>query len=85
MIHSDANDHNVLVGALPAEPRQITGLIDFGDMHLGLTVAEVAIGATYALLGKQDPLAAAASVISRRRQPPRFRTDRPQREAPPHR
>ncbi len=55
VIHSDANDYNVLVNGIEAEPRQVTSVIDFGDMHLGLTVAEVAIGATYALLGSPDP------------------------------
>ena len=38
-------------------------VIDFGDMHHGLTVAELAIAAAYALLGKRDPLAAAAAVV----------------------
>lgn len=63
VIHSDANDYNVLVNAVDAEPREVRSVIDFGDMHLGLTVAEVAIGATYALLGRKDPLEAAALVV----------------------
>ena len=63
VIHSDANDHNVLVGDPRADPREIVGVIDFGDMHMGLTVAEPAIAAAYSLLGKSDPLAAAAAVI----------------------
>ena len=64
VIHSDANDHNVLVGDPREEPREVVSVIDLGDMHLGLTVAELAIAAAYALLGKPDPLAAAAEVVS---------------------
>jgi 4-aminobutyrate aminotransferase-like enzyme/Ser/Thr protein kinase RdoA (MazF antagonist) len=62
VIHGDANDYNVLAGDPLRRPRPVS-VIDFGDMHLGLTVAEVAIAATYALLGKPDPLAAAADVV----------------------
>ena len=39
-------------------------MIDFGDMHRGLTVAEPAIAAAYAILGELDPLAAAAAVVA---------------------
>ena len=64
VIHGDANDHNVLLGAPRAHPREVTGLLDFGDMHHGLLVAEPAVAAAYALLGQDDPLAAAAAVVS---------------------
>jgi 4-aminobutyrate aminotransferase-like enzyme/Ser/Thr protein kinase RdoA (MazF antagonist) len=63
VIHGDANDHNVLVGSPRAYPRAVTGLLDFGDMHRGLVVAEPAVGAAYALLGEADPLSAAAAVV----------------------
>src|SRR6202011_1867690 len=36
---------------------------DFGDMHHTFTAAEVAIGAAYAMLGKEEPLQAAAAVV----------------------
>ena len=45
-------------------PRVVSGLLDFGDMHEGLLVAEPAIAAAYALLGEEDPLAAMAAVLS---------------------
>ncbi len=64
VIHGDANDHNVLVGTPHAHPREVTGLLDFGDMHHGLLVAEPAVAAAYALLGQDDPLAAAAAVVA---------------------
>jgi len=63
VIHGDANDHNVIVGDPRVRPRPVTGLLDFGDMHHGLLVAEPAIAAAYALLGEEDPLAAMAAVI----------------------
>jgi 4-aminobutyrate aminotransferase-like enzyme/Ser/Thr protein kinase RdoA (MazF antagonist) len=63
VIHGDANDHNVIVGAGRDDPRPVTGLLDFGDMHHGLLVAEPAVAAAYALLGQEDPLAAAAAVV----------------------
>jgi 4-aminobutyrate aminotransferase-like enzyme/Ser/Thr protein kinase RdoA (MazF antagonist) len=64
VIHGDANDHNVLVAPPRARPRPVTGLLDFGDMHHGLLVAEPAVAAAYALLGQDDPLAAAAAVVA---------------------
>jgi len=64
VIHGDANDHNVLVGSPRADPRPVTGLLDFGDLHLGLLVAEPAVAAAYALLGQEDPLTAAAALVS---------------------
>ncbi len=63
VIHGDANDHNVLVKGANVSPREVVSVVDFGDMHLGLTVAEVAVAATYALLGRKDKLAAAALVV----------------------
>ena len=64
VIYGDANDHNVLVGAPWPQPRKIAGVIDFGDMHHGLTVSEAAIAAAYAILGKEDVLAAATAIVA---------------------
>ncbi|HXM92189.1 MAG TPA: phosphotransferase, partial [Candidatus Dormibacteraeota bacterium] len=64
VIYGDANDHNVLVSDLWPLPRKAVSVIDFGDMHYGITVSEVAIAAAYAMLGKKDVLGAAASVIA---------------------
>jgi len=62
VIYGDANDHNVLVTEPWPQPRRIAGVIDFGDMHHGITVSELAIAAAYAILSKTDVLAAAAAV-----------------------
>jgi 4-aminobutyrate aminotransferase-like enzyme/Ser/Thr protein kinase RdoA (MazF antagonist) len=64
IIYGDANDYNVLVSDPWPLPRKAMSVIDFGDMHYGITVAEVAIAAAYAVLGKKDVLRAAASVVA---------------------
>ncbi len=64
VIYGDANDYNVLVRWEAGEARASVGLIDFGDMHEGITVAEPAVAAAYALLGEDDPLWPAASIVA---------------------
>src|SRR5216684_772048 len=63
VIYGDANDYNVLVSDPWPQPRTIAGVIDFGDVHHGLTVSEPAIAAAYAILGKENPLQAAAAIV----------------------
>ena len=63
VIHADANDHNVLVGADAATGRRaITGIIDFGDLIRSATVCELAIASAYAMLDKQYPIETAAAI-----------------------
>jgi 4-aminobutyrate aminotransferase-like enzyme/Ser/Thr protein kinase RdoA (MazF antagonist) len=64
VIYGDANDHNVLVSDPWPQPRKIAGVIDFGDLHHGITASEAAIAAAYAVLGKEDPLTAASAVVA---------------------
>jgi 4-aminobutyrate aminotransferase-like enzyme/Ser/Thr protein kinase RdoA (MazF antagonist) len=64
VIHSDANDYNVLVGGAEPGGRRVVGLIDFSDTLRTTTVCELAIAAAYAMLSKPDPLAAAAHVVA---------------------
>ena len=64
VIYGDANDYNVLVSPAWPQPRKITGLVDFGDMHHSVTIAELAIAAAYAMLGEENPLEAAARVVA---------------------
>ncbi len=64
VIYGDANDYNVLVSPPWPQPRKVVSVIDFGDMHHGLTVSEVAIAAAYAILGENDPLPAASAVVA---------------------
>jgi 4-aminobutyrate aminotransferase-like enzyme/Ser/Thr protein kinase RdoA (MazF antagonist) len=64
VIYGDANDYNVLVSAPWPQPRKVVSMIDFGDMHHGLTVSDAAIAAAYAMLGEKDPLPAASAVVA---------------------
>ncbi len=61
VIHSDANDYNILVDAAA---QRVTGVIDFGDMVVSHTVNDVAIAMAYVALSAEDPLAAAAAVVA---------------------
>jgi 4-aminobutyrate aminotransferase-like enzyme/Ser/Thr protein kinase RdoA (MazF antagonist) len=63
VIHNDGNDYNVLVNNSSIAPRQVVSILDFGDMVYTATICGLAIAATYAMLGKADPLSAAAHVV----------------------
>ena len=60
VIHNDANDYNVLVD--PAGSR-VVSFLDLGDVVHSATVCDLAIALAYAMLDKQDPIAAAAEVV----------------------
>src|SRR5512139_777606 len=62
--YNDANDHNVVVASHGGWPRRVIGVIDFGDLLETITVADLAIGAAYAMLHKPDPLMAAATIVA---------------------
>jgi 4-aminobutyrate aminotransferase-like enzyme/Ser/Thr protein kinase RdoA (MazF antagonist) len=64
VIHGDANDYNAIAGDPRVWPRETVSVVDFGDMHRGLLVAEPAVAAAYAIMGEADPLAAAARVVA---------------------
>ncbi|HUL15627.1 MAG TPA: aminotransferase class III-fold pyridoxal phosphate-dependent enzyme [Terriglobales bacterium] len=63
VIYGDANDHNVLVTLTEEREPRMGGVIDFGDMHYGLTVAEPAVGVAYAILNETEPMEAAVALI----------------------
>jgi 4-aminobutyrate aminotransferase-like enzyme/Ser/Thr protein kinase RdoA (MazF antagonist) len=69
VVHNDANDYNVIV--CPPEMatadfgrRTIAAIVDFGDMIHSYALAEPAAACAYAMLDKDDPLAAAAAVTA---------------------
>jgi 4-aminobutyrate aminotransferase-like enzyme len=64
MIHNDANDHNLLVDIDSSGDPILAGLIDFGDCLHTITIAELAIAATYLMLNNDYPLTTAAVVTA---------------------
>lgn len=62
VVHHDANDHNVIVQGTGYQAG-VCGLIDFGDMLHTATVVELAIAAVYVMMGRPDPVGAAAEVL----------------------
>ena len=75
VIYNDANDYNVLVDGPGADDRRVVGLVDFGDVVRTCLVADLAIGAAYAALGKPAPLAAVAQVVAGYHEVLRLRED----------
>ncbi|MGB6648057.1 MAG: aminotransferase class III-fold pyridoxal phosphate-dependent enzyme, partial [Bacteroidota bacterium] len=63
LIHSDANDQNLLVRQTAHDTWEAAGIIDFGDMVHSQTVFELAIALAYVMLEKDDPLAAAIPMV----------------------
>ncbi len=57
MIHGDANDHNVLVNR-----GNVTGILDFGDLHYTAVISELAVACAYAAFSSRDPFAAIVHV-----------------------
>ena len=58
VIHNDANDYNILV-----HDGRIACLIDYGDSVHSARACELAICLTYAMLEKDDPIAAVVPVV----------------------
>ena len=65
-LHNDLNDYNVLAGGghdLYSRGQSVVGIVDFGDMVHGYTIADLAIAAAYVSLESGDPLAAIAAMV----------------------
>lgn len=68
LAHNDGNDWNIIVAppdrtSAAFGRMTIAGIIDFGDMTRSPSLTDLAVVLTYAMLGKDDPPAAAARVI----------------------
>ncbi|MGD8456866.1 MAG: aminotransferase class III-fold pyridoxal phosphate-dependent enzyme [Anaerolineales bacterium] len=64
VIHNDGNDHNLIVDSTDPFGKSVTGVIDFGDMVETYTVCDLAIAAAYGSFEVDDPLMAAAEIVS---------------------
>jgi Ser/Thr protein kinase RdoA (MazF antagonist) len=62
VIHSDANDYNVIVIRTGFDAR-VSSVIDFGDAVLSPIICDLAIALAYTMLRKPDPVASAAHVV----------------------
>ncbi|OIQ34374.1 MAG: peptidase M23 [Roseobacter sp. MedPE-SWchi] len=63
-IHNDANDYNIMVAGELTEPRQVSGLIDLGDMCAAPRICDLAIAAAYIVLDHSDPEGALAALVA---------------------
>ncbi|KPD14403.1 aminotransferase class III-fold pyridoxal phosphate-dependent enzyme [Phaeobacter sp. 11ANDIMAR09] len=63
-IHNDANDYNIMVAGEHTEPRQVSGLIDLGDMCAAPRICDLAIAAAYIVLDHSDPEGALAALVA---------------------
>lgn len=61
-IHNDANDNNLILKQNKTAA-EVKTLIDFGDAVYSLTINELVVAITYAIMNKTDPLSAALPVI----------------------
>jgi Ser/Thr protein kinase RdoA (MazF antagonist) len=62
VIHNDLNPGNVLMDK--AQPDQISGIIDFGDLTRSPLIIDLAVAASYQLGKGDDPLAGALPMIA---------------------
>ncbi|SPJ28014.1 aminotransferase class III-fold pyridoxal phosphate-dependent enzyme [Falsiruegeria mediterranea] len=62
-IHNDANDYNILVEGALGEPKQVSGLIDLGDMFAAPRICDLAICGAYIVLDHPNPEAALAGLV----------------------
>lgn len=64
VVHNDANDHNLLIELDTDGAMSPSGIIDFGDLLLSHPACDLAIAIAYAMMGKPDPITAAAHVVA---------------------
>ncbi len=62
VVHNDANDNNVIVSSELIHPK-VKAAIDYGDAIHTQIINDVAIACAYAIMGHNDPLDAALSIV----------------------
>lgn len=63
VLHNDANDLNVIVADDGRGGKQVSAVIDFGDMCTSFRLADLAIACTYAMQHESDPVACAQRIV----------------------
>jgi len=58
VIHGDANPENIVLSG-----ERVAGFVDFGDACFNPRICEVAVCLAYLMMGQEEPLAAAASML----------------------
>jgi len=64
VIHADANECNTLTATPPLGSPAVVGVIDYGDMHHGMTLSGLAIACAYAAFGEPEALRAVSQVVA---------------------
>lgn len=64
VIHADANECNTLTSTPRLGSPAVVGVIDYGDMHHGITLSGLAIACAYAAFGESDALRAVSEVVA---------------------
>lgn len=64
VVHHDLHDSNLLISLDSVGHQHISGVLDFGDLVVGVRVAELAVAAAYACRHQSDPVAALLQVVS---------------------
>ncbi len=64
VIHADANECNTLTSTPPLGSPVVVCVIDYGDMHHGITLSGLAIACAYAAFGESDALRAVSEVVA---------------------
>ena len=63
VVHNDANDNNILVSDALKDP-EVIAFIDYGDAVYTQTINDLAICCAYGMMEQNNPLGAAASIVT---------------------
>lgn len=63
VVHNDANDNNIIVSSDLINPK-VKAVIDYGDAIHTQIINDLAITCSYAIMGQNEPLEAALSIIN---------------------
>lgn len=64
LIHGDLNDLNLLVQPKENGAHRLSGIVDFGDMHIGYYIYELAITIVYMMMEHPNPIEVGGPVLA---------------------